>query len=164
MSRCLNLCVRAFYIVLKYIWMTQCSTWCLPIKYSPPEWVSTRGHPGGTWHSAASSRRHSWLCTDEQHRGGWQIKRDKYIFGGINVFFFVGNHVASVNAYSTFIQLSADGFHQRRHGGGRACDVGGARVNHSCAALRAEHHLHPHWNAAGSQEGWENETHTHSPK
>lgn len=69
--------------------MTQRSTWCLPIKYSPPEWVSTRGHPGGTWHLAVSSQRHSWLCTDEQHRGGWQIKRHKYIFGGL-MFFFCG--------------------------------------------------------------------------
>lgn len=138
--------------------MTQCSTWCLPIKYSPPEWVSTRGHPGGTWHLAVSSRRHSWLCTDEQHRSGWQIKRDKSILWGLMIF-FLGNHVASVNAYSTFIQLSTDGFHQHRHGGGRARNVGGACVNHSGAALCAKHHLHPHWNAAGSQEGWEKGKH-----
>lgn len=62
---------------------------------------------------------------------------------------FVGIWVACLKAYSTFIQLCSDGFHQRGHGGGRACDIGGACVNHSCAAFNTEHHLHPHWNTGG---------------
>lgn len=50
-------------------------------------------------------------------------------------------------AYSTFILLCSDGFHQHGHRGCRASDVRGACVNHSCAALCTKHHLHPHWNA-----------------
>lgn len=65
---------------------------------------------------------------------------------------FVGIPVACVKAYSTFIQLCSDGFHQDRHRGGGACDVGGARVNHSCAASRTKHHLHPHRNTGGIEE------------
>lgn len=40
--------------------------------------MSTHGHLGGTWHWAMSSQRHSWLCTNEQHKntGRWQ----KWIF------------------------------------------------------------------------------------
>lgn len=51
---------------------------------------------------------------------------------------------ACVKRYSAFIQLCSDGLHQRRHRGGGACDVGGAGVDHGCAALGAEMHLHPH--------------------
>lgn len=58
------------------------------------------------------------------------------------------NKVACVNAHTALIQLCTDGFHQHRHWGGRPCDVGGACVNHSCAALCAKHHLHSHWNTA----------------
>lgn len=55
--------------------MTQHSLSCLPIIYNPPEWVSTPGHPDWTWHLATSSQRHSWLCTDEQHKDrGWGQK------------------------------------------------------------------------------------------
>lgn len=59
----------------------------------------------------------------------------------------VGNSVACVKPYSAFILLCSDGSHQLRHRGGRACDVGGARVDHSCAALRTKHHLCPHRDA-----------------
>lgn len=72
--------------------------------------------------------------------------------------FSVGNHVACVKTYSTFIQLCSNGFHQQRHRGGRACDVGGAGVYHSCAALHTKHHLRPHRNA-GTMKVVENKTH-----
>lgn len=56
----------------------------LPIKYNPPEWVSTHGHPGGKWCLAASLRCHSWLCTDEKHKimgndGHWGFCVAKHI-------------------------------------------------------------------------------------
>lgn len=125
-----------------YKWQSSLS--CLPIIYNPPETVSIHGHLDGTWHSATSSQRHSWLYTNEQgeNTGRWQ----KLIFWINN---FVGIWVACLKAYSTFIQLCSDGFHQPGHGGGRACDIGGACVNHSCAAFCTEHHLHPHWNTGG---------------
>lgn len=115
----------------------------LPIRYNPPEWVSTPGHPCGKWYWATPWQSHSWLCTNEQHKamgddGPW-------IFF-TQMLFFVGNSVACVKTYSTFFQLCSDGFHQHRNRGGRACDVGGARVDHSCAALSAKHLLPPHRN------------------
>lgn len=66
-----------------------------------------------------------------------------FIFAG-------GMHVAC--HYPAFIQLCSNGFHQQRHGGRRPSDVGGARVNHSRAALGAEHHLPPHWKAGEKRE------------
>lgn len=63
----------------------------------------------------------------------------------------VQNKVACVNTHAALIQLSTDGFHQHRHWRGWACDVGGACVNHSSAALCAKHHLHSHWNTAGRE-------------
>lgn len=73
--------------------------------------------------------------------------------------FIVGKHVACVKTYSTFIQLCSDGFHQQRHRGGRACDVGGACVDYSCAALCAKHHLHPHRDSERMKEEVEYKTH-----
>lgn len=64
--------------------------------------------------------------------------------------FIVGSHVCvCYKTHSTFIQLCSDGFHQHGHRGGRARDVGGACVDHSCTALCAKHHVHPDGDAGG---------------
>lgn len=69
--------------------------------------------------------------------------------GGIirEVCFIIACEMHVACHYPAFIQLCSNGFHQQIHGGCRPCDVGRARVNHSRAALGAEHHLRPHWNA-----------------
>lgn len=112
-----------------------------PTKCSPPEWGSTPDLPGGMWRWAVSSRHHSWLCTAGP---GWGYKVQVEYLRCV-WFSLIGMHIACF--YPAFIQLCSDGFHKQRHGRGWPRDVGGARVNHGRAALRAEHQLHPHWNA-----------------
>lgn len=89
------------------------------------------------------------------------ILQDRGETGGIiwEVCFIIagGMHVSC--HYPAFIQLRSNGFHQQRHGGRRPSDVGGARVNHSRAALGAEHHLHPHWNAGEKRDAVGNPAH-----
>lgn len=61
-------------------------------------------------------------------------------------------------SYTTLIQLCSNGFHQHRHRGGRACDVGGACVDHSCAAFSTKHHLLPDRNSERIKEEVESKT------
>lgn len=98
-----------------------------------------------------SSQHHSWLYTTGP--GG---KTGGIIFYIWEWYFItaVGIHVAC--HYPAVIQLCSNGSHQQRHGGCRPSDVGGARVNHSRAALGAEHHVRPHWDAGEKRDAMGN--------
>lgn len=96
------------------------------------------------WRWAMFSQHHSWLYTTGP--GGKQVGLFERC-----VLLLLVECTLDAN-YPAFIQLRSNGFHQQRHRGCWPSDVGGARVNHSRAALGAEHHLPPHWNAGEKRE------------